>query len=74
VRDAHLNVVDDDREVVERREVAGAQEHEVFDLGVVALLLAVDRVREQRAPLARHLEPDGEGLARRGAPLRLFER
>src|SRR5207248_6578228 len=62
VRDAHLYVVNDDREVVERREVAGAKEHEVFDLRVRARLLAVDGVREAGLPLARDFQTHGERL------------
>src|SRR5205085_4653120 len=40
MRDAHLDVVANDREVIQRMPVR-AQQHEVFDLGVVARLLAV---------------------------------
>ena len=74
VRDAHRYVVHDDREIVERREVARAQQHEVFYLGVFARLLAVDRVFEARRAFARDLQAHGERLARFGTPIRLFER
>ena len=54
VRDAHLDVVDHDREVVERMAV-GTQQHQVFDLGIDAFLLAVNDVGETRRAFTRNL-------------------
>ena len=45
VRDLHLDVVANDREVVERMTV-GAQQNEVFGFGVIAFLQTVDAVFE----------------------------
>jgi hypothetical protein len=43
VRDAHLDVVDHDREVVKRMTI-GTQQHEIFNLGIAALLRSVNDV------------------------------
>ena len=63
VRDPHLDVVEHDRKVVKRMAVR-AQQHEVFDLGVVAFLRAVNNVFKLRLAFARQLS-DGRQMARR---------
>ena len=62
VRDAHLDVVENDRKVVERVAV-GTQQHQVFNLRKRALLLAINDVCKSRPALARHLQTNRERFA-----------
>ena len=62
VRDAHLDVVEHDRKVVERMAVR-TQQHQVFNLGKRALLLAINDVRKSRRAFARHLQTNREWFA-----------
>jgi hypothetical protein len=56
VRDAHVDVVHRDREVVERAAVRPGDD-EVVDRGVVELDLAADHVGHRRLPALRHAQP-----------------
>ena len=70
VADAHVEVVDHDREVVERRAVAAADDH-VADLAHVLAALAIHQVVPRELPLATGAAaaPCG-GRSRRPAPAR----
>src|SRR2546421_6898421 len=52
----------------------GAQQHEVFNLRVVALLRAIDGICKMRPAFARNFQAHGERLARSSTPPRLFLR
>ena len=54
VRDAHFDVVEDDRKIVERVAVR-TQQHQIFNLSKRALLLAINNIRKSRRAFARHL-------------------
>src|SRR5688572_30164538 len=55
MRDAHLNVVENDRQVVKRMAVR-SQQNQVFNLGMSAFLLAVNNVREVRSAFTRDFQ------------------
>ena len=73
VRDAHLDVVDHDREVVKRMAV-GTQQHEIFDLGVAALLRSVNDVVKLRLAFARQLSNAPRTARPRRRAIRFFFR
>ena len=65
LRDAHLDVVADDRQVIERMAVR-TKKDEVLGLRVLALLKAVNTVLERRLPVSANLQTDRKWLARGG--------
>ena len=58
--DAHVVIVDDDREHVGRRAVR-AEQDQVVELAVAHRDPALDAIVDHRLALARRLEPDDEG-------------
>ena len=58
VGDPRVDVVDDDREVVDRRPV-GARDHEVVEQRVLELGLAAHDVVDHRHAVVGHAQPDG---------------
>ncbi len=54
--DFHLDVIDDAREIVERRSI-GPHDHEVADLVGRVLDVAFDQVMENESPPGWNLEP-----------------
>src|SRR5215471_17097002 len=68
VCDSHLDIIQHDRQVVEWMAVR-TQKHEIFNLGIGALLLAIDDVFESRRALTRYLQTDGKWFAGRSASI-----
>ena len=66
MRDPHLDVVANDREIVERMAV-GAEQNEVLGVGILTLLQAKYAILERRLACLSHLQPYRKGLAGRGA-------
>ena len=64
VGDAHVVIVDDDREHVGRRSVR-AEQDEIVELGILDGDPALDAVVDDGLALARRLQADDEGLVRR---------
>nr|WP_263975361.1 hypothetical protein [Leptolyngbya sp. 7M] len=66
VRDLHLDVVADDREVIERMSVR-TQQNEVLDLGIITLLQSVNLILKRRLAGFGDFQPYRERLARGGS-------
>jgi hypothetical protein len=62
--DAHVVIVDHDRQHVGRRAV-GAQQDEIVELGVADRDAALDQIVDHRLAFARGLDPHDEGRAGR---------
>ena len=73
VRDLHLYIVNNNRKIVERMTI-GAQQHQVFDLRIVALQWAIYGVFKTSLPLARDFQTNGERLTRICAAVRFLFR
>src|SRR5437588_9435658 len=73
VCNTHLNIIDNNRKVVERMAV-GSNQHQVFDVGVVAFLRAVNDVVETRNAALGNFEADGGRLTGSDASKSLFHR
>ena len=69
LRDAHFNIVNHDRKVVERMTV-GSQQYQILDLRIVALLRTVDDVFEVCFAFARDFQANSKLFAGRSAPIR----
>src|SRR5437899_4520499 len=61
-RDAHHNVVNDDRQIIERMPV-GAQQDQVFDLFAIAFLQTEDGVIERRDRKSTRLNSSHLGIS-----------
>jgi hypothetical protein len=73
VCDAHLDIIDHDRKVVERVTV-GAQQHQVLYLRVIPFLRPINNIFETRLAFLCNFQAYREWLARLRAPVRLFTR
>src|SRR4051812_11376870 len=71
VRDAHINVVSDDAEVISGNSV-GTQQDEVFQLGIRKFDVAEDRVRNNCDAGFGNGESQGARIACSAAPFDLF--
>ena len=73
VGDAHLDVIDHHREVIERMAI-GSEQHQIFNLGILALLRSIDKILKMSLALARNLQAHRKRLAGGRALVRLFLR
>ena len=63
MRNSHLDVIENNRKVVERMTIR-AQQHEIFNLGICTFLFAIDDVREPRGAFRRDLQADCKWFVR----------
>src|SRR6185436_19891409 len=68
----HLDVVNDYREVVQGMTIR-ANQNQVFDVRVIALLQTVDNIFEARDTRCGYLQPNGGGLTRLDTLERFFK-
>src|SRR6266850_5065977 len=71
--DTHLDVINYDREVVERMAV-GSKQYEIFNFRIVTLLRPEDEILKVCFSRRRNLQAYGKRFARRGAFVRIFLR
>src|SRR5688572_9942408 len=73
MRDAHLSVVENDRQVVMRMAVR-SQQYQVFNFGMGTFLLAVNNVREVRSAFTRDFQSNRKWFTRSRPGVRFFQR